>query len=111
MPSFVDQSEKIDRVTLSLVIKVKWEGLRPAAGKSMRTNVIAPLPTNDLSHLPSDTFPERAGQSLGNLLISAFFSLQVVAKLAAENRLHSGLPKTSSNFRPESLPETRSFNR
>ena len=57
--------------------------------------MVAAAPANDLSRLTSDAFVESASQPFGNLTIPAFLARQIIAKLAAENRLHNGLPKTS----------------
>lgn len=111
MPAFVDQTQETDRVALNLVVDEERERLRPAAGKAVRANMVAPAPTDDFACLSSDAFAEGACQPLGDFMIPFFLANQVVAELAAEDRLHSGLPKTSSNVRPESFPETKSFSR
>ena len=77
----------------------------------MRPDMITASPTNDLPRLPRDAFVEGTSQPFGNLAVTTFLACQVIAKLAAENRLHCGLPKTSWNVRPESWPETKFLNR
>lgn len=111
MPAFVNQPKEINRVILDLVADVERERLQPAAGKAVRADVVAAAPANDLACLPRDAFVENAGQSLGNFTVLALFACQVIAKLPAENRLHSRLPKTSSNVSPESLPVTKFLSR
>lgn len=95
MPAFVDQAQKVNRVTLNMVVNVEGKRLRPTAGKAMRANMVAAAPANDFTRLPCDTFMKCTGQPLGNFTIPAFLARQVIAKLPAENRLHRGRPKTS----------------
>jgi len=111
MPTLVNQAEKVNRLTFDLIIHVERKWLRPAARKSMRPNVVAATPANDLSCLSSDAFVKRTSQSLGDFAIPFFFALQVIAKESAKNRLHSGRPNTSSNVSPESLREIKSLSR
>ncbi len=111
MPSFVYQTEKIKRVTLKPVVDEERERLCPAAGKSVRANVVAAAPANDLACLPRDTLVEGASQPLGDFTILFLLAKQVGAKLPAEDSLHCGPPNTSSNVRPESLPEIKLFSR
>ena len=111
MSAFVNQTQEVNRVTLHLVADVVRERFRSAAGKAIQADVVAAAPANDLSCLPRDTFMESTGKALGNFVILGPLAGQVFAKPAAENRLHCGLPKTSANVRPESLPESKSLSR
>ena len=65
----------------------------------------------EFAGLPRDAFVEVATQPLRDFTVPVALANQVVAEPAAEDRLHRGLPKTSSNVRPESLPETKSSRR
>lgn len=111
MPAFVNQSKEINRVALNLVLVEKWERLRPAAGKAVRANMVAAAPADDFAGLSRDALMEGASQPFGDFTIFALLANQVLAELPAKDRLHRGLPKTFSNVRPESLPETRSSSR
>ncbi len=111
MPAFVDQTKEINRVFLNLVVDEEGERLRPSAGKTVRANMVAAAPADDFTGLPRDPFMKRTRQPLGDFAISSLLANQVVPETPAEDRLHCGLLKTSSNARPESLPEIKSFRR
>lgn len=111
VPAFVNQTKEIDRATLNLIADEEGERLRPAAGKAVWANVVAAAPANDFARLPGNALAEGASQPPGDFTILGFFPKQVGAELPAEDRFQSGLPKTSSNVRPESLPEIKSFSR
>ncbi len=111
MPAFVDQTQEVNGLTLNLVVDEEWERLRPAAGKTVWANVVTAAPADDFTCLPRDALVEVARQPLGDFMILALLANQVVAELPAEDRLHCGRPKTSSNVRPGSLPETKSSSR
>lgn len=102
MLTFVDQAQKVNRLTLNLVVDVERKRLGSAAGKAVRADMVAAAPANDLTRLPSNAFVESVRQPVGNFAILFSLASQVIAKPAAENRLHSGWPKTSGNVSPES---------
>lgn len=60
MPTFVDQAQEVNRLTLDLIIDVERKRLGPAAGKAVRADMVAAAPANDLTRLPSDAFVESA---------------------------------------------------
>ena len=111
MPTLVNQTQEVNRLTLNLIVDVEGKRPGPAARKTMRANMVAAASADDLSRLPRDPLVESPGQSLRNFAILPLLAGQIFAEPAAENRLHSGRPKTSANVSPESWPETKSLKR
>lgn len=111
MPAFVDQTKGVNRVALDLIVNEERKRLRPAAGKTVRANVIAATPADEFAGLPREAFVEVTRQPLRDLAIPVGFAQKIIAEPPAKDCFHRGLPKTSSKVRPESLPETKSSSR
>ena len=62
--AFMNETEKVYRLTLDLVIDVERKRLRPATREAVRSDVIATAPTNDFPRLTCNAFVECASQSL-----------------------------------------------
>jgi len=111
MPAFVDQAQKVNRVSFDLVLDVERKRLGAPTRKTMRANMVAALPLNHFTHQARDAFVKIARQALGYLGISCLLPDQIRLEATAENRIHAAGPKTCLKVRPESFPDTRSSSR
>jgi hypothetical protein len=93
------------------VANEKRKRLGPAAGKTVRADVIAALPADDFAGLAGDALAQFAGEPVGNFTVFHLGLEQVGFEAGAENSFHAGAPKTCSKFKPASLPESKSSKR
>ncbi len=63
MPTFMDKTKEVNRLTFDLVVDVEREWFRPATGKPVRADMVATAPADDLSRLSRDAFVESASQA------------------------------------------------
>ena len=108
MTSLMHESEEVERIFALLIINVEWKWLRASARETVWANVIASFPADYFADLSRNSFAEDCGKPVRNLTILHLLPEQAALELPPENYFHRDCPKTCSNVRPGSLPETKS---
>lgn len=101
------ERQKVNRIVSYFVTDEKWKRLGPAAGKTVRADVITALPTDNLAGLTGNAFPQFAGEAVGNFGVFCPRFQQFGFKASAEYSFQAGRPKTWSKFKPGSVPRSK----